>query len=70
VLAKLGVAGLRWNKPTCVFLQPSIEYLSYINEKDGLHPTEEKVRAIKEALKPRNVSELWSFYKLFQKDAK
>ena len=31
------------------FLQPSIEYLGHIINKDGLHPTEEKVRAIKEA---------------------
>ena len=62
VLEKLGRAGLRLNKPKCFFLQPSIEYLGYIIDKDGLHPTEEKVRAIKEAPKPRNVSELRSFF--------
>ena len=52
VLDKLGVANLRLNKPKCFFLQPSIEYLGHIIDKDGLHPTEEKVRAIKEAPKP------------------
>ena len=62
VLEKLGTAGLRLNKPKCFFLQPSIEYLGHIIDKDGLHPTEEKVRAIKEAPKPRNVSELRSFF--------
>ena len=62
VLEKLGRAGLRLNKPKCFFLQPSIEYLGHIIDKDGLHPTEEKVRAIKEAPKPRNVSELRSFF--------
>ena len=62
VLEKLGGANLRLNKPKCFFLQPSIDYLGRIIDKDGLHPTEEKVRAIKEAPKPRNVSELWSFF--------
>ena len=62
VLEKLGVANLRLNKPKCFFLQPSIEYLGHIIDKDGLHPTEEKVRAIKEAPKPRNISELRSFF--------
>ena len=63
VLEKLGMAGLRLNKPNCFFLQPSIEYLGHVIGKDGLHPTEEKVRAIKEALKPQNVSELRSFFR-------
>ena len=40
VLEKLGGANLRLNKPKCFFLQPSIEYLGHIIDKDGLHPTE------------------------------
>ena len=62
VFEKLSVAGLRLNKSKCFFLQPSIEYLGHIIDKDGLHPTEEKVRAIKEAPKPRNISELRLFF--------
>ena len=64
VLEKLGGTNLRLNKPKCFFLQPSIEYLWHIIDKDGLHPTEEKVRAIKEAPKPRNVSELQLFFRI------
>ena len=64
VLEKLGKAGLRLNKPNILSCNPvlSIEYLGHIIDKDGLHPTKEKVRAIKEAPKLWNVSELQSFF--------
>ena len=62
VLEKLDRAGLKLNKSKCFFLRPRIEYLGHIIDKDGLHPTTEKVRAIQEAPKPRNVGELRSFY--------
>jgi len=62
VLARLAAAGLKLNKPKCFFLRPRIEYLGHIIDKDGLHPTEEKVRAIREAPKPQNVNELRSFF--------
>ena len=38
-----------------------MEYLGYVIDQHGLHPTEEKVTAIKEAPKPKNVSELRAF---------
>ena len=38
-----------------------IEYLGHIIDAKGLHPTQEKVKAIREAPHPRNVSELCSF---------
>ena len=47
VLRTLEEAGLRLNKFKCEFLQPSIEYLGHIIDEHGIHPTEEKVRAIK-----------------------
>ena len=53
---------MKLNKPKCFFLRPCIEYLGHIIDKDGLHPTEEKVRAIREAPKPQNVNELRSFF--------
>ena len=44
-----------YNKPVCastsrnvLFLRPSIEYLGHVVDEDGIHPTEEKVKAIKE----------------------
>ena len=61
VLERLESAGLRLNKSNCFFLRDQIEYLGYVIDKDGLHPTAEKVLAIKEAPTPRNVTELRSF---------
>ena len=40
---------MRLNKKKCFFLRSSIEYLEHMVDKDGIHPTEEKVKAIKEA---------------------
>ena len=38
------------------------EYLGHVIDTEELHPTAEKVRAIQEARKPQNVSELRSFF--------
>ena len=35
--------------------------MGHVIDADGLHPTEDKVKAIKEAPRPRNVAELRSF---------
>ena len=40
---------------------PSIEYLGHVIDKDGLRPTGAKVRAIKEAPHPKNITQLRSF---------
>jgi len=61
VLGRLKAAGLLLNRAKCSFLQPRIEYLGHMIDADGLHPIEDKVRAIKEAPQPTNVSELRSF---------
>ena len=42
-------------------MAPSVEYLSYVIDSAGLHPTKAKVKAITEAPAPRNVTELCSF---------
>ena len=49
------------NRSKCVFLLPKVEYLGHITDESGLHPTEEKVKAIQEAPAPRNLAELRSF---------
>ena len=46
VLEHLQAAGLRLNRAKCFFLRPSITYLGHVIDKDGLHPTQEKVRAM------------------------
>ena len=48
VLAKLEADGLKLNRKKCVFTAPSVEYLGHQIDKDGLHPTEDKVKCIKE----------------------
>ena len=61
VLSKLSAAGLHLKRSKCFFLKPSVEYLGHIIDERGLHPTTEKVKAIQEAPKPKNVAELRSF---------
>ena len=39
----------------------SVAYLGYRIDKEGLHSLADKVKALKEALQPRNVTELKSF---------
>ena len=58
---KLDLAGARLNKAKCSFMVSQIEYLGHVTDKDGLHPTEEKIQAIKDAPRPTNVTELRAF---------
>ena len=53
VLRRMEQAGLRLSKGKCLFMAPSVEYLGYKIDADGLHPLPEKVRAIEKAPKPR-----------------
>ena len=61
VLEKLVAAGLKLNRNKCVFMAPSVKYLGHCIDKDGLHPTEDKVKCIKEVVTPQNVTELKAF---------
>ena len=61
ILARLQQYGLRLKKDKCFLLQPSVEYLGYVIDAEGLHATPEKVSAIVSAPAPRNVQELRSF---------
>ena len=54
-------AGFTLKKVKCSFLQPDIDFLGYHIDAEGRHPMNDKVRAIREAPTPRNVSELHSF---------
>ena len=61
VLKRIEESGLRLKKSKCVFLVPSIEYIGYVIDEKGLHPTQEKVRAVQDAPRPTNVTELKSY---------
>lgn len=61
VLARLEAADLKLKRPKCFFMLPRVEYLGHVIDENGLHPTMDKVMAIKEAPKPTNITELRSF---------
>ena len=54
----------------CAFLLPEVEYLGHKITKYGLQPTAEKIRAIKEAPVPENLTQLKSFLGLVNYYAK
>ena len=49
VLKRLDEAGLKLNNQKCEFFNQSVVYLGRKIDRDGLHPTDEKVRAIRDA---------------------
>ena len=61
VLQRLENSGMRLNKQKCFLLRPSIGHLGQVVDEEGIRPTEEKVKAIKEAPAPPNVTQLRSF---------
>ena len=61
VLDRLQKAGLRARKNKCQFMVSEVSYLGHRIDKDGLHPLDDKVKAIVEAPAPRNVRELKSY---------
>ena len=48
-------------KEKCRFLEPSVNFLGHRIDADGIHPTDEKLRAIVNAPAPKDVQELRSF---------
>ena len=64
VLQRLQQVGMKLKKAKCEFLAAEVEYLGHSISKEGLQPTEAKVRAITEAPDPRNTTELKSFLEL------
>ena len=54
-------AGLRLKKQKCQFLAKSVEYLGFTIDQQGVHPSEGKVKAIKSAPNPKNLTELKAY---------
>ena len=61
VLNRLEKAGMRLKKSKCKFLMTEIEYLGHRITKEGLKPIQLKVRALAQAPRLKNVSELKAF---------
>ncbi|KAK3737068.1 hypothetical protein QZH41_013874, partial [Actinostola sp. cb2023] len=60
-LKRLSGAGLRLKTKKCNFMKASLECLGYRADAEGFHTVEAKVKAVKDAPTPKNVSELKSF---------
>ena len=61
VLTRLESAGLRLKLAKCNFMQPSVEYLGYRVDANGLGAIDKKVEAIRDAPAPENQQQLRSF---------
>ena len=61
VLSRLRETGLRVKKSKCLFMVPTVSFLGHRIDADGLHPLDDKVRAIEAAPTPTNVTELKSY---------
>ena len=54
-------AGLRLSIEKCSIDVPHVSYLGFLIDKEGIHPTQEKVQAISEAPVPTNVAQLRAY---------
>ena len=61
VLCRLETAGLRLKQSKCAFLTAEVVYLGHRINKEGLQPTSDKVRAVREFPTPGKVATLKSF---------
>ena len=61
VLERLLKYGLKLNKTKCVFLQSSVVYLGHLIDSAGLHPTLDKLAAVRDAPPPKDAVALKSF---------
>jgi hypothetical protein len=61
LLGKLNSYIVQCQESKCRFLVPSVEYLGFLLDKDGLHPLPERVSAIKSMKIPIDADELRCF---------
>lgn len=61
VFQRLYEAGFRLRKEKCRFECSKVTYLGHVLDAEGLHPTEDKVRAVQEAPSPKDETQLKSF---------
>lgn len=58
VFAKLSAARFKLNKSKCQFNKSSVTYLGHVTDVQGLHPTDEKLKAVRDAPRPKDVASL------------
>ena len=60
-LERMSGMGIKLKKEKCVFVKPTVEYMAFVVNRDGIHPSPRKVQAIREVQVPENHTELKSF---------
>ena len=58
MLDRLCQAGLHLRKSKCLFFQQSLEYLGHVISKEGIRPTNERVKCVRGAPPPQNKQQL------------
>ncbi|KAJ2953009.1 hypothetical protein O0L34_g7390 [Tuta absoluta] len=61
VLKRLDDAGLTVQRSKCEFMKSEVSYLGHVIDRSGIRKSPDKVKAILEAPRPTNVSQLQSF---------
>lgn len=61
VLKRFQDMGLKLKKEKCHFAVPKVEFLGYLMDAAGLHPTTEKIKAIQDAPTPTHKTEMQAF---------
>ena len=61
VLSRLQEAGLHLRKDKCEFMISSVIYLGHIIDANGLHPAPDKLKAVRNAPAPHNVTQLKAY---------
>ena len=56
VLQRLQGSGIHLREDKCQIVQEQVEYLGHVVDAMGIHPTKDKVRAIKEAPQPKDIT--------------
>ena len=69
-LKKLQTSGLTINVQKCEFNKPKIAFYGHIFSADGVSPDPEKIKALRDAKKPENATEVRSFLGMAQYSAR
>ena len=70
VLRRMASAGMRLKREKCFFMMSQVHYLGHTVSSKSIQPTQDKVRAIRDAPAPTNIHQLKSFLGLINFYAK
>lgn len=61
VCSRLSKAGVRLKRGKCFFMVDEVVFLGHRINKEGIHPVDDKIQAIRDAPSPRSITELKSY---------